>query len=90
MLKSYFKVALRNLLNNRVYSLINIGGLAIGIATSVLILLWVGDELSYDRYHTHADRLYRTIVQGQIADQAVAWPNSPAPFPDLLRARCLK
>ena len=87
MLKSYFKVALRNLLNNRVYSLINIGGLAIGIATSVLILLWVADELSYDRYHIHADRLYRTIVQGQIADQAVAWPNSPAPFAGFVKSK---
>ena len=87
MLKSYFKVALRNLLNNRVYSLINIGGLAIGIATSVLILLWVGDELSYDRYHTHADRLYRTIVQGQIADQAVALPNNPAPFAEFVKSK---
>ena len=87
MFKSYFKVALRNLLNNRVYSLINIGGLAIGIATSVLILLWVGDELSYDRYHTHADRLYRTIVQGQIADQAVALPNNPAPFAGFAKSK---
>ena len=87
MFKNYFKVAFRNLLNHRVYSLINIGGLAIGIATSVLILLWVGDELSYDRYHTHANRLYRTIVQGQIADQEANWTTTPAPFAEFVKSR---
>ena len=87
MLKNYFKVALRNLVNNKVYSLINIGGLTIGIATSLLILLWVGDELSYDRYHTNANRLYRTIVQGQVADQPVALPNSPAPFAEFVKSK---
>jgi predicted permease len=59
MLRNYFKVALRNLSRNKVYSIINIAGLSIGMACCVLILLWVQDELSYDRFHKGADSLYR-------------------------------
>ncbi|AKD03808.1 ABC transporter permease [Pontibacter korlensis] len=59
MLKNYLKVALRNLARNKVYSAINIGGLAIGIAACMLIFLYVKDELSYDRHHSKADRIYR-------------------------------
>ena len=84
MLKNYFKVAFRNLVNNKVYSLINIGGLTLGIATALLILLWVGDELSYDRYHANADRLFRTVVMGNVADQEVAYTTTPAPFAELV------
>ncbi len=84
MLKNYFKVAFRNLVNNKVYSLINIGGLTLGIATALIILLWVGDELSYDRYNTNADKLYRTIVVGDVAGQEVAYTTTPAPFAELV------
>lgn len=59
MISNYFKIAIRNLARNKVYSAINIGGLAVGIAACILIFLFVKDELSYDRYHTNADRVYR-------------------------------
>jgi putative ABC transport system permease protein len=59
MLRNYFKVALRNLSRNKVYSIINIAGLAIGMACCILILLWVQDELSYDGFYQRADDLYR-------------------------------
>lgn len=59
MLKSYLKIALRNLLRHKGYSLINIAGLAVGIACTILILLFVQDELSYDTFHEKADRIYR-------------------------------
>jgi putative ABC transport system permease protein len=62
MLKNYLKVALRNLLKHKVYSFINILGLAVGIAASVLIFLYVFDELSYDRFHAKADRTYRVVA----------------------------
>lgn len=58
MLKNYFKIAIRNLLRHRIYSLINVLGLALGIACTILIFLWVQDELSYDRFHENADNLY--------------------------------
>jgi putative ABC transport system permease protein len=59
MLKNYFKTAFRNLLRNKFYSLINIVGLAIGLATCFLIILYVLDELSYDKYNVNASRIYR-------------------------------
>jgi putative ABC transport system permease protein len=62
MLRSYLKVALRNLLKHKVYSFINILGLAVGIAASVLIALYIFDELSYDRFHVNADRTYRVVA----------------------------
>ena len=62
MFRNYLKVAARNLLKHKVYSFINILGLAVGIAASVLIFLYVADELSYDRFHEKADRTYRMVA----------------------------
>ena len=59
MFKNYFLIAWRNLKNSKAFSFINISGLAIGLATCLLILLYVKDELSYDRYNEKADRIYR-------------------------------
>ncbi|MEO7522536.1 MAG: ABC transporter permease, partial [Ferruginibacter sp.] len=59
MLKNYMKVAWRNLVKNRTFSLINISGLAIGLSCFLLIALYVLNELSYDRYNKKADRIYR-------------------------------
>jgi len=59
MYKNYIKIAWRNLLNNKGYSAINIGGLALGIAACVLILQYVAFELSYEDFHTDKDRIYR-------------------------------
>ena len=59
MLKNYLKIAWRSLAKNKVLSFINIAGLAIGLSCFTLIALYVVDELSYDRYHEKADRIYR-------------------------------
>jgi putative ABC transport system permease protein len=59
MFKNYLKIAVRNLLKHKGYSFINILGLAVGIAASVLIFLYVRDESSFDRFHAKADRIYR-------------------------------
>jgi putative ABC transport system permease protein len=59
MYKNYLKIAIRNLFRQKTYSFINLVGLAIGMASCILILLWVQDELSYDRFHQLAERLYR-------------------------------
>ena len=76
MFKNYFIVALRQLLRNRVYSFINITGLATGMAVSLLIGLWVWGELSFNHYHKNHSRLalvYDTqITNGEMnTDQAV-------------------
>lgn len=69
MFTNYLKTALRNLIRNRAFSIINIIGLAIGLAASLIIALWVFDELSYDRFHSNADDIYRVerdiVFQGQ-------------------------
>lgn len=59
MLRNYFKIALRNLLKQKVYSTINILGLSFGMACVLLIVVYVKDELSYDKFHRHADDIYR-------------------------------
>src|SRR5262245_9596855 len=59
MLKNYFKTAWRNLVKNRFYTIINISGLAVGLAIGILILLWVRDEFSFDRFHGNAPNIYK-------------------------------
>jgi len=58
MIKNYLKIAWRNLLRNKAFSIINISGLALGIACSLLIILWVQDERSVDSFHVRNSRLY--------------------------------
>ncbi|HEY5747247.1 MAG TPA: ABC transporter permease [Chryseolinea sp.] len=70
MFRSYFKIGWRNLLKNKGYSLINIGGLTTGMAVAILIGLWVYDELSYDKNFTNYDRIAR-VVQNQTFDGRV-------------------
>lgn len=64
MIRSYFKIAYRNLWKNKGFSAINIIGLAIGIATCLIIMLFVQNELGYDRFNTKADRIVRITFQG--------------------------
>ncbi|MDQ1350661.1 MAG: MacB protein [Acidobacteriota bacterium] len=63
MLRNYLKVAIRNIVRRKIYSLINILGLAIGIACCIIILLWVRDELNYDKFHVNGKNIYRLIGQ---------------------------
>lgn len=62
MLANYFKIAIRNIRRQKVYTTINIAGLAIGMASSILILLFVYDELACDRFHKNADNIYRVYA----------------------------
>jgi putative ABC transport system permease protein len=59
MFKSYFKIAFRNLARNKIYSFINIAGLSLGLASAMLIILYVKDEVSYDRFHAGVNQIYR-------------------------------
>jgi ABC-type antimicrobial peptide transport system permease subunit len=61
MIKNYFKIALRNIKRNSTYSILNISGMAIGMASAILILLWVQDEWSFDRNFRNANELFRVI-----------------------------
>lgn len=79
MLINYLKIALRNLIKNSIYSFINIVGLSVGLACSILILLWVNHELSFDTFHTKRDRLYQ-VWENATYDGKVNTFNS-VPFP---------
>ncbi len=68
MLNNYLKIALRNVRRHKGFSFINIAGLAIGIACSVLVMIYVIDQLSYDRFHEKADRTYRIVSKGLFID----------------------
>ncbi|WP_020598870.1 ABC transporter permease [Spirosoma panaciterrae] len=84
MFRNYFKIAWRNLLRSPGLSTINIVGLSIGLAAVMFILLFVQDEVSYDRFHAHGDRLYRVVLNGtspegnEIANGATGLPQGPA------------
>ncbi len=71
MLTNYLKIAWRNLIRNRLYSLLNIGGLALGLAVSLLILLFVVHEQTYDRFHTNADRIFRVYGKMRFGEQEI-------------------
>ena len=70
MLKSLITIAFRTLRNDKGYSLLNILGLTIGITFSLLLLFYINDELNFDRYHTHADRIYRVGIDAKEAGKA--------------------
>ena len=83
MIKNYLKIAWRNLLRHKAYSAINLLGLAIGMVSSILIMLWVQNELSYDRFHKNADQVYRIIADASGFKAAV----NPAGMPVGLKAQ---
>ena len=71
MLRNYFTIALRNLLRSKLYSVINIAGLAVGLAAAMLILLYTKDEVSYDRFHANQAHIYRITTQWVNPDGSV-------------------
>ena len=71
MFKNYLKAAMRSMLKHKGFSLINILGLAIGIACSILIFTFVNFEWSYDRFHDKADRIHRVAVRALIGDTKI-------------------
>jgi putative ABC transport system permease protein len=85
MLKNYVKTAWRNLLHNKFYSAINISGLAIGLAVGMLILLWVQDELSFDRFHKQAQNIYRLELFGGTGTSRQIWQTGVAPIGPLVK-----
>ena len=80
MLKNHFVTSVRTLIKYKGYSLINIAGLGIGIATATLIFLFVQDELGYDRHNEKFDRIYRVYLKGKIQDNEIYGAISNAPI----------
>ncbi|WP_077923205.1 ABC transporter permease [Spirosoma sp. 209] len=86
MLQSYVKIAWRNLVRNRAFSAINIVGLALGLATCLLIMLFVLDELSYDRYNDKADRMVRVVFHAVMNGGEINEANVMPPVAQTLKA----
>jgi len=94
MFKNYIEIAIRNLLKNRVYSLINILGLSIGLATSLLIFLYVVNEWNYDQFHSKSERIFRVVQTMESENNSEADASTPfllgpvldAEFPDLIES----
>lgn len=94
MLKNYLKITFRNLIKHRSYSLINIFGLTLGATCCLLIFAYIGYELSFDRFHSKADSIYRLITRYTLEGATQELPNSTAPlaptlvaeFPEVLDA----
>src|SRR5688572_28411916 len=91
MIKNYFKTAWRNLTRGKSFSIINISGLAVGMAGAILILLWLQNEISFDKFHKNKDRLYEvyglTTMEGKLSTiNQTEQPLAPAlkeDFPDV-------
>ena len=84
MLKNYLTIAWRNLSRNRNYSIINIIGLAIGLACFMLILLYVKDELGYDQFHPKGDQIYRMVLERKYPGRTREYAIIPAGFSEVV------
>lgn len=79
MFENYFKVTYRNFIKQKVYSTLNVSGLAIGFACAILICIYINDELSYDKFHSKSDRTYRVLEKFE--SEGVGEHSASLPFP---------
>src|SRR3569833_2715944 len=86
MILNYFKIAWRNLNKHKLFSLVNICGLAIGVAAFWIIALYVTDELSYDRYNEKADRIFRVVQHGKWGTGSFDLAITAAPYAPAMKA----
>jgi len=84
MLRNYYKVAIRNILKYKLFSAINILGMTIGITSCLMIILYVSNELSYDRFHVDADRIFQVGLHGKIGGQDIRVANTCPPMAEAL------
>src|SRR5215213_1169156 len=80
MIRNYLKTALRNMTRNKISSFINISGLSIGITCALLIVVFIQNELSYDKFHKDADRIYQIVLNGNFNGQEFWAGNTPPPI----------
>lgn len=86
MLRNYIRVAMRQLLKNKVFSVINTSGLAIGMAAVMLILIWVNHELSYENFQENKERIWQLWNKGEWSGDLQCWPNTPKVASKVLRS----
>ena len=87
MIRNYFKIAWRSLWKNRGYSAINIFGLTIGLSASIFIFLWVYDELSFDKFHSNANRIFKVLINNKYPDGRIeTYHATPAKLKDVIKS----
>ena len=79
MIQTYFKLAIRSLSKNRLFTVVNIAGLSLGMAAGLLMLLWTQDELSFDAFHADSRHIYRENAHFESGGASQAWAETPAP-----------
>jgi putative ABC transport system permease protein len=84
MIKNYFKTAWRNMMRNKTSSFINVSGLSIGIACVLMIVIYIQNELSYDKFHKDADRIFQVTLKGNMGGQEFWAGNTPPPVGNAL------
>ncbi|MBT1709235.1 ABC transporter permease [Fulvivirgaceae bacterium PWU5] len=86
MIKNYLLITFRNIFRNKLFSGVNILGLAFGICSTLLILLWVFDELQVDKFHAQSDRLYRVMENQKASDGRIyTWAATPGPMAPFIK-----
>ena len=86
MFTNYFKISWRNIFRHKSFSFVNIGGLAIGMASAMLILLWIQNEFSYDQFHAKKDRIYLLENRGKYRGEVDVFSGVPQPLAPVLKA----
>jgi putative ABC transport system permease protein len=80
MIKNYFKIAWRNLRSNKLYSTLNISGLGVGLAAGIMLLLWVQNEFSYDKFNKQYKNIYQVNSHITLNGKPLSWRGVPAPL----------
>jgi putative ABC transport system permease protein len=84
MIRNFLIIAIRNFFRNKIFSIVNLSGLALGFAVSIFIVLFVTDELSYDRFHSNVNRIYRINAKGIFGNTKINQTYTCAPLPGVL------
>ena len=86
MIRNYFLIAWRNLIRKKSFSVINIAGLAVGMAATILISLWIQHELTFDRFYQNQERIYQAWNRYDNDGNLNSWPNTPKPMAVAIKA----
>jgi putative ABC transport system permease protein len=84
MFKNYFKVAFRSLVKQKVYTIINVLGLSVGVASCLLITMFVVDEFSYDKFHQEADNIYKIVLERKYPNHITNYAVIPHSYADVI------
>ena len=87
MIRNYIKTAFRSLLKNKGFTFLNVLGLSVGLATCLLIVFYVADELNYDSFNKNAGRIYRMGVDAKLNGNAGIYATSEKPWREILQSR---